>query len=381
MKIHQFVHTLHYGDAISSEAITIKRLLAEQGIAGEIYCVNSHPKMKRDARNFEIFAQDEVLSARPGTAGRSGNNERAAVMLHYSIASPLNTLFCERSDNFRLVVYHNLTPERWFWGYNARVVADLQEARRELPAALKAADVILCDSHFNQSEVQQIVSRESSVLPLVLDAAKWDVPENDGIRRVLLGHGGKNILHVGRIAPNKRLEDILKAFYFYHHKVDKTARLWLVGSDTDTEIYGFELRRLIEEFHLRDVVTLAGAVADSELKSFYKYSDLYVCMSEHEGFCVPLIEAMHFGLPVLAFNSLAVGETLEGAGLLLARKAPAETSELIDIVLRDDALRERLIAAGRERVGEFGLRRFSERLNELVVSPVQRSAERARAAV
>ncbi len=368
MQIHQFVHTLTYGDAISNEAVSIRRILERSGTTSKIYCVHSHEKLKGEATDWGSFGPDLEQAKAKG--------EKVAVVLHYSIDSPLNRLYLEADGIGRALIYHNLTPERWYFGYNPRVVADLRRGREELPVLLRSVDVPLADSEFNRGELDAFGANGAEVLPLFIDPVKWAVPANAGIRGVLKSHGGKNILHVGRFAPNKCIEDIIKAFYFYHHKIEKESKLWLVGSDIDTEIYSFELRALVEELRLKNAVEFVGQVADTELRSFYETCDLYLCMSEHEGFCVPLIEAMHFGCPVIAFASSAVPDTLGDGGLLISRKAPHETAELMNIVLTDANLRSEMLARGRARVASFSESRFVERLQQVLLSPLQSDPSR-----
>lgn len=356
MKIHQFVHTLAYGDAISNEALQLRRALQKQGIGSEIFVVHAHEKLKAQTRPYQ-------------TLGELPRDEKTVFILHYSIASPLNEIFNDLQDCLRVLIYHNITPETWFLAYNARVVGDLRSARAGLAKAVNSADLVLADSAYNLSELS--TDKPSAVFPLVLDEDKWNIAANAGIAGLLSSGGRANFLHVGRTAPNKCLEDILKIFYFFHHKIDKQSRLWLVGSDIDTEIYSFELRRLALELHIEEAVTFAGSVADCELRSFYENSDIYLCMSEHEGFCVPLLEAMHFGVPILAYAQPAVKETLSGAGIIFGEKRHAEIAEAAQLVLADNSLREKCVRAGRERLQEFGWTRFEERLAKHLIHPAQ----------
>ncbi len=372
MRIHQFVHTLSYGDAISGEAIAISRYLRRMGFNSTLYSIHAHEKVKSERRHWECFAADLKEAEAAG--------EQTAVILHYSIGSPLNAIFRDTPGILRGLIYHNLTPEKWFLSYNARVTADLRQGRRELPELLKEVDIVLADSDYNRSELVEMGCPRAAVLPLLIDLEKWDVPANPGIARAVRGHGGKNLLHVGRFAPNKCVEDILKVFYFYHHKIEPKSRLWLVGSDIDTELYAFELRRLVSEFRMKKAVEFVGTVADSELRAFYEGADAYLCMSEHEGFCVPLLEAMHFGVPVLAYDSTAVGETLGQGGLLLGRKAPAETAELVHRVVNDAALRRSLVDAGRARVRDFSPEAFQSALQSVLVEPLAELARGGAAA-
>ena len=358
MEIHQLVHTLNYGDAISGEALTIQRLLQERSIASSIYSVNAHEKVAKATRHWSKF-KSEVAKK---TAGK------VALILHYSIASPLNKLFLESTSLQRAMIFHNLTPVRWFSSYNQRVSADLKVGFNELPSIAQAANLLLADSDFNRRELEALKCPPAKVLPLPLDLTQWNIPANPAVAKALKGHAGKNILHVGRLAPNKRIEDIIKAFYFYHHKIERNSRLWLVGIDIDTEIYSFELRRLISELRLKEAVYFAGGVANQDLKAFYEQADLYLCMSEHEGFCVPLLEAMHFGIPVIAYNSCAIRDTLGEGGVLLERKSPAETAELMQLMMSDMTLRKDFIERGKAQVEKFSLNNFSCKLEELVIS-------------
>ncbi len=362
MVIHQFVHTLNYGDAISGEALLIQRLFTELRIESKIYCLHAHEKVQAYATNWRDFPTAEVSSE--DVAPR-------AIILHHSLGSPLNDLYTTLHGYKRVMLYHNLTPERWFRGYNGRVVADLLRGREELPHLLRDSDIVLADSEFNRDELLQISARDIQVLPLIPDPSRWHEPANPGIANILRAHGGKNILHVGRLAPNKCVEDIIKSFYFYHHKINRKSRLWLIGSDTDTEVYSFELRRLVNELRLKDSVTFVGAAADSELRAFFENADLYISMSEHEGFCLPLLEAMHFGIPIIAFNSSAVPETLGEAGVLVSEKSPARIGELIELLLSDGALRRNAIDAGRERLRHATLSKFLKLLERLIVEPVR----------
>lgn len=359
MRIDQFVHTLNYGDAISGEAIAISRILREMGFESTIYVVHAHEKVKHLSSHFSGFSEMQ------------SNEKPHAVILHHSIDSPLNRVFMGLSSAVKVMIYHNLTPVKWFLSYNQRVAKDLVKGFEELPALAACADILLADSSYNAKELADVGQPRAKVLPLLLDDKKWAVSANPGIEGILKGHGGKNILHVGRLAPNKKIEDILKAFYFYHHKIEKESRLWLIGSDIDTEIYSFELRRLVSELRLKEAVTFVGSVADSELKSFYQNSDAYICMSEHEGFCVPLVEAMNFGLPVIAFDSSAIRETLGDAGLLIAEKNPSALAELVHIVVTDQALRASLIEKGKERAKAYSEQVFVERLKTLLLEAIE----------
>ena len=347
MRIHQLLHTLSYGDAISSEALALRRVMQEQGHESEIYAINVHPEYKAFTRDFRDFPRDFD----------------GELLLHYSLGSPLNELYRALSCR-RTLIYHNLTPAHWFEGVNPRIVADIEQGLEELPLLCKASDRLLADSSFNAGELRAL-GFEAEVLSLPVDPGRWSAERNSGIYDLVKGHGGINVLHVGRLAPNKKVEDIIKAFYFLHYHVCRESRLWLVGIDIDTELYSFALKRLVNELHLRDAVEFVGRLSDGEVRALYEACSVYVCMSEHEGFCLPVVEAMHFGLPVIAYASSALPETIGDGGVLVREKRHPELAELMAQVARDEALRAQLIEAGSRRVAGLSYEHFSKRVKEL----------------
>ena len=346
--IHQLVHTLNYGDAISGEALSLQRVFRARGIESEIYAINTHPKYKgltKDYRDFNRGFMGEVI-------------------LHYSLGSPLNELYRNLPLAKRAIIYHNLTPSKWFAGVNPRIVSDIEEGLAELPDLLKISDKVVADSKFNAHELKQY-GTDAAVLGLPFDPVRWDIPRNEGFYNLLKNEGGIHILHVGRIAPNKCLEDLIKAFYFLHHKIDKRSRLWLPGIDIDTELYSFSLKRMVHEFQLTGVVEFCGGRSDDELKALYEASSAYVCLSEHEGFCLPVIEAMNFNLPVIGYNATALPETIASGGILVNDKDPHKLAELMYQVATDDKLRIALVEKGLERVKDFTLKNFTDQVDLL----------------
>lgn len=352
LKIDQFIHTLQYGDAITGEALTIKRILNEMGHSSEIYSLHSHHLLKNLSKKMNEYESSDGL------------------ILHYSLNSPQNEVYIKSSCKNKFLIYHNLTPESWYMPYNGRVYDDLVLGKSHLPNLINETNFCLADSSFNASELKEFKPKSLEVLPLLIDPKRWESSPNSGIIEALKAQGGKNILHVGRIAPNKQIEEIIKAFYFYHHKFCKNSRLWLVGHDIDTEIYSFELRKLIIDLSLTEAVQFTGSVSDDELQGFYSASDAYICMSAHEGFCVPIIEAMHHNLPVVAYNSSAIGETLGKAGILLDDLNPLKTAIALDKAISDQNVRTSLIRAGHDQVKNFSIENFKNNLLQLIVNKI-----------
>lgn len=346
--IYQLVHTLSYGDAISGEVLALDRVFKESGTESEIFAINVHPAYKGRAKDYRYFPKDFT----------------GEVILHYSLGSPLNPLYKSLAAAKRTLIYHNLTPPQWFHGVNPRIVKDITDGLLELPELCSVSNRLLADSSFNASELHSL-GFDAKVLPLMFDPERWNVPANEGIASLLSGDDAIHVLHVGRIAPNKCIEDIIKTFYFLHHHIEPRSRLWLSGIDIDTELYSFSLKRLVEEFKLGGAVHFCGGMADEEIKSLYTHCSVYLCMSEHEGFCLPTIEAMHFGLPVVAFGSSAVPETVGDGGIIVEEKNPARVSELVYRVATEPVLRSMLVSQGRNRVGRFSIEVFRENVRSI----------------
>jgi len=329
--------------------LALQRALREQGVPSEVFSINSHPKLEGLARHFSELE----------------NCEAADLILHYSLGSPLNDVYRGWTKGLRVLVYHNITPPVWYRSINSRVADDIEVGISELPQLCSVSDAIWADSAFNAQEIQTL-GYEARVLDLLVDPGRWQGARNEPLYQSVVNTPGAQVLHVGRIAPNKRLEDVIKSFYFLRKYRDPEARLRLVGIDTDTELYSFSLRELAAYLGIGESVEFVGGLADDEVRAMYEASDVYLCMSEHEGFCLPLIEAMHFRLPIVAFAAGAVPATLGDAGILVTEKRHAALGELLWRVTTDLSLRNGLIARGVERVGAFTYERFSNRLATLI---------------
>ncbi|HMO02171.1 MAG TPA: glycosyltransferase [Oligoflexia bacterium] len=349
----QLVHTLSYGDAISSEVLAIDRAIKELGCGSAIYAINIHPQRKKMALDYRQLPADF----------------QGTVILHYSLGSPLNRVYFELSRARRLLIHHNITPPHWFDGINNRVKRDIEQGLREFPEICSTSDLIIADSEYNCREVEKL-NFKGVLLEIPFDPERWCEPANKGLARIVKKSAKYNLLSIGRLAPNKKLEDVIKLFYFFHYHLERDSRLWLVGIDTDTEIYSFELKRLVNELHLGEAVTFTGSLADCELRAMYENCDAYLCMSEHEGYCMPLMEAMYFGLPTIAFAATAVPQTVANGGVLFSEKHLAELAELTADIVRPGRLRDQIIVAGKARAAELNYPRFKESLAKLLeISP------------
>jgi len=345
--VHQLLAALSYGDAISNEALAIQKHLQAAGFASDIFAEKVHPRVAHLARPLWEYAQ---VSA-PETV----------CVFHFSIGSAAGRLIFHAPDRL-VAIYHNITPAHFFLGFHQHLVGLCHHGRRELAAFAERAELGLGDSEFNRRELEAAGFRQTAVLPIVLDLAKYDKPSSPVIDR-LYSDARTNLLFVGRIIPNKKIEDLIRVFAAYQRYVNPVSRLLLVGDYRGHERYFQRLLEMVDYLRLDEVV-FTGQVDDDDLAAYYRVADLFLCLSEHEGFCVPLQEAMVYGRPVLAYEAGAVRETLRGGGLLLQDKAPEVVAELVHRVLTDEGLRRQVLLTQERAVRELRATDFGALLQD-----------------
>lgn len=326
MQVHQMVASLSHGDAISNEALRIQRLLRSRGYESEIFAESAHSAMRGKALPLweyeRISSPDNVL------------------IFHFSIGAGVSA-FAHRLPDRIVLIYHNITPAHWFTEFHPHLAGLCYHGRRELAAFVEHADLALGVSEFNRAELDAIGFHPTGVLPLLLDPEQLAVPPSRSILK-LFDDDRTNLLFVGRVIPNKRFEDLIKVFYVYRQFVDRKSRLILVGEYKGFEKYFDALMRLVDRLELPDVV-FTGHVESEDLTAYYRVADVLLSLSEHEGFCAPLVEAFRFGVPVMAFDAGAVPETMGGAGILVREKKLEEIAEMVYLLAHDEELRERVV--------------------------------------
>jgi len=332
--LHQFIIGATPGDAITDQAFVIQRWLQEAGFQSEIYAESIHPSLFGKVKPYQNY--------RPSQSGE-------LVILHHCIGSDLVEHLLSQDVRF-LIVYHNITPHYFFQSFDPFLTSQVRRGREQLRHLRQRTVLALGDSSFNESELRQVGYVQTGVLPIALDPAQYDLEPNPDLRARYQGIGVK-LLFVGRLVPNKRQEDLIKLLWYYR-RIEPEARLFLVGS---TALFSYVewLQELAEMLGLTEAVVFAGHVSQQDLVTYYHLADVYVSMSEHEGFGKPLIESMYFGIPVLAYAAAGVPETMGGAGVLFRKKDYEALAELVDIIVKDERLRSRIVARERERAKEF----------------------------
>ncbi len=349
--IHQFVAGFSRGDAISNEALVMRDLFRSWGYESHIYAEARRilPELRSEARDV----CDYPKQAQPGDV----------VLLHLSIGSIVNDVFAGCNGR-KVILYHNVTPPEYLQGVQEEVAANLARGREQMKQLAGTADVVLADSRFNARELEALGYGEVRVLPLVLDLQKLRGRSDRRLLRTF-GDGLVNVLFVGRCVPNKRLEDLLAAFYYFQKFVEPASRFIHAGSYAGLERYYAYLLTYARELKLENVV-FTGSIRQEELNACYRSAHLFLCMSEHEGFCIPVIESMALEVPVLAYEAAAVPETMGGAGVLFTEKRFDLVAEMMGRLTGDTAFREAVLKGQRERIARYEHRDPSVELRDLL---------------
>jgi glycosyltransferase involved in cell wall biosynthesis len=358
--VHQFVPTLAPRDAVSTHYLRVRATLRAAGYSSDIYAMDSRGEVAKEARPFQTFR-----------GGRSG--ESTWLCYQSSIGSPVADFVAARPEPL-MVDYHNITPAAFFERWEPGMAVYLRAGRRQLRELAPRAQLAFADSSYNAAELDALGFEHTGVVPILFDRddlhTEIDAATRDRLARERI-EGSSTWLFVGQVAPHKAQHDIVKALAMYRRLFDPNARLRLVGFPL-SKAYVEAVEHYVADLGLTGAVELAGSVPDAVLGAYFATADVYVCLSEHEGFCVPLLEAMHHGVPVVAYATGAVPETLGAGGLLLARKDPLTVATAVARVV-DPALHAALVRAGHARLDDFSLARNEAALLDAVASVAGRS--------
>ncbi len=358
-RAHLFIPHLRPGDAAGAHTIELRRLLDELGHPGELFVQMADAGTGVGHRRFASY----------GTDVRAAADD--VLIYQLAIGSVMADFLLARPE--RLVVnFHNFTPVEFFAPWEPHLVSAMLWGRHQAEALAPRTELAIGVSAFNTAELDALGFAATATAPFLWDPTVLPPPAVDGsVPRT--GSGGARWLFVGRLAPNKCQHDLIKALAAHRHFWDPDARLDLVGGSSSPH-YEAALRSLVDALDLVDAVTFSGAVDAAGLARRYAEADVFVCLSEHEGFCVPLLEAMHHGVPVVAFDAAAIADTMGPGGLLLDEKSPLSVAAAVERVVGDDELRSTLVGRGRARVESLSLSRGRARYTE-VLAPVLGSPE------
>jgi len=299
MRIYQMLPKLLYGDAIGSDAMALMKALKENGYKTAIYAESIDERMiGPDIKRFSHYK----------------DNEEDVIIYHLSIGDEMNERIRKLKAR-KIFLYHNITPAHFFKEYDSASYKTCLEGMENVKSLKNIPRLCITESEYNKSCLKELgYECPIEVLPILIKFKEYEKKPDMKLMKRLTEDGYVNIMFAGRIAPNKKQEDLIAAFNYYNKYINKKSRLILVGGYRPQDIYYRKLKKYQEELKLKNVI-FTGHIAYNKLLAYYRTADVFVCLSEHEGFCVPVVEAMYFNKPVIAYDSTAVGETLSRAGL------------------------------------------------------------------
>ncbi len=350
MIVNQWVPAAHKGDAIGDSARRVRALLRDMGHESNLYAMTIDDDLRGD-----------VI---PWTDG--GATKGDLTIFHFALVSPMTAAFA-RLPAGRVLQYHNVTPAHFFAGYDAGIFRLATLSREDLKSLVGHTDMAFGDSEYNRRELDDLGFTNTGVFPIAVDTERITAaPRRPSLEKVLQEEDWVNFLFVGRVVPNKKIEDHIKLGEHYKRYVDEQYRFIFVGRTDATPKYYAAIQAMIERYDMppgRFIFT--GPVPDLDLATYYRMATVYISLSEHEGFCVPLLEAMAADVPVMAYASTAVPDTLGGAGVQFAPKDLEHAAELLGELAYNDSLRAQVIAGQRRRLADFGDHRIRRELERL----------------
>ena len=350
-KVIQILETFSYGDAIGNHALAIHKSLIENKIESYIYASNIDPRLKKYARHIDNYE----------------NNEKDTILYHLSSGNDLNKKL-ETYNGRKIINYHNITPPEFLEPYNKKISEVSRKGYEDIKNLSLKVDMAITDSEYNANELKRMGYQcRIETIPIIIKFDDYDKEASSTIVKKYKSDGYKNIVFIGRIAPNKKQEDIIKDFYYYAKYYNNKSRLFLVGNFNNFESYFLKLKKYVSKLGLKNVY-FTGHISFADILAYYQIADIFLCESEHEGFCVPLVEAMKFGVPIIAYDSSAVGETLGNAGILIKKKDPKFVANLIDFVCKDEKLKELIQINEQKRLDYFSSKKHIEKLIDIIAN-------------
>ena len=347
MRVIQILPTLGWGDAVGNDTRAIYRILKEKGYDTVIGAEAVDRRIPKD----EAMELKDLPEIRP----------EDLVIYHASTGSKLNFDITGYPGR-KIMIYHNITPPGFFRRYNKQARENMEYGYEGIRYLKDKFEYCIADSGYNMQELRRMGYKcPIDVCPILIPFEDYD---REPSKKVIDQYrdGKKNWLFVGRIAPNKKQEDVIRAFYCYQRDYEPESRLFLVGNAGGMETYEARLRNYIHTLGIDEKVIIPGHIPFDETLAYYRLADVFVCMSEHEGFCVPLAEAMHFGVPIAAYGCCAIPETLGNGGILLDSKEPEIAAAAANRVIRDGKLRAAILEGQKEMLKKYAYETVKEKL-------------------
>lgn len=339
LRIDQILADMQYGDAITDHALAIRKALSSFGFESNIYAENIHPSLTNKVKHISEYKEGEC------------------VIHHFAIGSDVNKLVGKLKVLKKILIYHNITPPHFFSGYNLKSELMCKGAREQLKSAADTYDIALAVSEFNRNELVELGFKNTDVLPILYDYSK--------AIRYPRKSKDTNILFLGRIAPNKCQQDVIKAFYYYKNLYNKDAKLYIAGAYNGMEKYLSDLIHFVKNLDLDDVY-FTGRLSYEQMYKLYSNTDLFLCMSEHEGFCVPLIECMYYNIPALVYDAGAVAETMGNSGVVFNKKDYRKVAAMMNEIINNNEFKLKITESQSKRLNDFSYETVSYELKRII---------------
>lgn len=352
MHIYQLSPALSKGDAVSNDAMALEALLRDMGYA--------------DSTIFSPVIQKSIPKSMARSTDEMPKLQKDDIMLyHLAIGGPVNQLFKELPCR-KVVIFHNITPARFFEKYDKNSADLCRQGLKESADLAGVTEHAIAISQFDADDLRRLgYTCPIDVVPILIPFDDYRQKPTEAI----MAQKGKmtTFLFTGRIAPNKKQGDLIEALYYYKKYYNKNSRLILAGGYGENDPYYKELDAYRKHLGLSDQdVVFTGHAPFADILAWYQTADAFLCLSEHEGFCVPLVEAMFFSLPIIAFDAAAVGETLGNGGLLLKNKDPLLVAGTMDKVISDKTLYQALVTNGQARLKDFDRDKVAEQFRGVI---------------
>ena len=327
--VHQFVSSFSPRDAVGKIVLSMRQILRDAGYNSNIYAETIHHEMKNEAIYHTKYYEDPD----------------DMIIYHHSFASGL-VEYLMPLQNKIVLIYHNITPSKFFIDVDEKTAAGSNLGREQLFHLKNKIKNAFCFSKYSEEELKKIGFEKTSIIDPLVSLKKTEFKKNDTLDKF---RDSVNIISVGRIVPHKKIEDVLKVFAYYNQCIEKNSNLFIIGKYYESDPYYNWLQSITETLNLKNVY-FCKDVSDDELMSYYNIANFCLILSEHEGFCLPIIEGMQNGIPILAYNAAAIPETLGDSGILLKEKNFEEIAEIMQIITTDQNLRKTILEGQNQRL-------------------------------
>lgn len=356
MRIFHILNTLIMGDGVGNTTRAMNSILIEMGWRSCMY-----------AKIIPYAVQETGIAQ--SIEHLPPINPDDVILYHYSIGWDIDPKIAQLPCK-KIMIYHNVTSPHFFKPYNKSLYVLTTQGRKHLTILQNAFDYCLADSAYNKQElIDAGFTCPIDVLPIIVPFQDYEKTPDATVQQQY-NDNRTNILFTGRVAPNKKHENIIAAFAAYKKNYNPTARLFLVGSCNEPA-YLQDLHAYVQALQVEDVI-FTGHVTFAEILAYYSLAHAFLCMSEHEGFCIPLLEAMYFDIPVFAYATTAVPYTMGNAGILLENNDPFLAAAAIHTVQTYPALRQQIIAGQQRRLEDFTYEKISAQFKQYFTNFMER---------